>query len=250
MAERISDRLVVVDGNDREVLQFDARFAVLDLGAQGNEGDLRVRGEDGEFKFHFDAGRLLLIVRDASGRDVLHFQGINSQLRVGAQGNEGDLYVLDADGEASIHLNGGDGDILLQNADCAEEFDLGEEATAEPGTVVVLDDDGSVRAGRQPYDRRVAGVVSGAGEHRPGIVLDRRHSARPRVPVAVMGKVFCRVDATYGPVGVGDLLTTSPTTGHAMTAADPVKAAGAVVGKALKPLAEGVGLVPVLVSLR
>ena len=65
-----------------------------------------------------------------------------------------------------------------------------------------------------------------------------------------MGKVFCRVDASYGSVAAGDLLTTSPTIGHAMKAADRSRAFGAVLGKALKPLAGGRGLVPVLVTLQ
>jgi hypothetical protein len=66
----------------------------------------------------------------------------------------------------------------------------------------------------------------------------------------MMGKVFCKVDAAHGPVDVGDLLTTSPKAGHAMTATDPPSAIGAVVGKALRPLANGTGLVPILVMLR
>jgi hypothetical protein len=65
-----------------------------------------------------------------------------------------------------------------------------------------------------------------------------------------MGKVYCKVDARYSPIEVGDLLTTSPTMGHAMKAEDPLKAFGSVIGKALRPLQEGLGLVPVLVALQ
>jgi len=249
MAERINDRLTVVDGSGREVLLFDAGFAVLDIGAAGNEGDFRLRGDDGAFTIHLDGGRRMLYVRDGNGRDVLHFNAANSLLQVGAQGNEGDIYVRDNSGAISIHLDGGSGDIILHNADCAEEFDCGAGEVPDPGAVVVLDDDGAIRAGTRPYDRRVAGVVSGAGDYRPAIVLDR-NGAGPRVPVAVMGKVFCQVDATFGPIGVGDLLTTSPTAGRAMAASDPVRSIGAVVGKALRPLPDGTGLVPILVALR
>jgi hypothetical protein len=96
----------------------------------------------------------------------------------------------------------------------------------------------------------VAGIVSGAGGYKPALVLDRRSGAPPRVPVAMLGKVFCRVDATDRPVRAGDLLTTSATVGHAMVVADRARAAGAVVGKALRPLAGGTALVPVLVCLR
>jgi hypothetical protein len=250
MAERFSDQLVVVDAANRQVFTFDAQRAVLDLGAEGNEGDLRLIDADGEFRFHFDAGNQLFWVRDGSGREVLRFDGTNSLLRIGALGNEGDVHVLDNAGVASIQLDGGSGDIILRNADCAEEFDVAGDDLVQPGTVVVLDDDGAVRPSRRAYDRRVAGIVSGAGDLRPAIVLDRRRGPRPRVPVAVMGKAFCRVDATHGAVEVGAALTTSPTPGHAMAATDPVRAAGAIVGKALRRLDEGVGLVPVLVTLR
>ncbi|MEU4426142.1 hypothetical protein AB0F81_36445 [Actinoplanes sp. NPDC024001] len=250
MAERITDRLTVVDTDNREVLLFDADFAALDLGATGNEGDLRIRGDDGGFKFHLDGGRMLLVVRDAAGRDVLQFHAPNSQLRVGSQGNAGDVFVIDGSGATSIHLNGAAGDIVLQNADCAEEFECATDETPEPGSVVVLDADGGVRLSCEPYDTRVAGVVSGAGGYRPALVLDRRPGGRPRVPVAMLGKVFCRVDATDRPVRAGDLLTTAATPGHAMPAADLARATGAVIGKALRPLPDGTGLLPVLVCLR
>jgi hypothetical protein len=250
MAERITDRLTVVDGNGREVLQFDAGFAALDLGAEGNEGDLRIRGNDGAFKFHFDGGRMLFYVRDAEGRDVLQFHAPNGQLRVGSQGNAGDVFVFDSGGATSIHLNGNAGDIILQNADCAEEFDCAGEVP-EPGTVVVLDPGGGVVPSSRPYDTRVAGIVSGAGDYKAALVLDRQSGgAHPRVPVAMLGKVFCRVDATGRPVRAGDLLTTSATVGHAMAVAEPARATGAMVGKALRPLPSGTGLLPVLVCLR
>lgn len=146
-------------------------------------------------------------------------------------------------------------DIVLQNADCAEEFDIAPAASGcpagvDPGTVMVLAGEGALRASFEPYDKRVAGIVSGAGDYQPGIVLDRQPGAGNRQPIALMGKVFCKVDAGYGPVEIGDLLTTSPTPGHAMKAADPTKAFGAVIGKALRPLDAGRGLIPVLVSLQ
>jgi hypothetical protein len=81
-------------------------------------------------------------------------------------------------------------------------------------------------------------------------VLDRQQNGENRLPIALMGKVFCKVDASLGAVEIGDLLTTSPTPGHAMKATDPLKAFGAVIGKALRPLADGQGLIPVLVALQ
>jgi hypothetical protein len=49
---------------------------------------------------------------------------------------------------------------------------------------------------------------------------------------------------------VGDMLTSSPTEGHAMKALDRERAFGAVVGKALRPLDEGCGLIPILITLQ
>jgi hypothetical protein len=65
-----------------------------------------------------------------------------------------------------------------------------------------------------------------------------------------MGKVYCKVDASYGEIEVGDLLTTSPTHGQAMKVIDPLKAFGSVIGKALRPFKEGQGLIPILIALQ
>lgn len=142
------------------------------------------------------------------------------------------------------------GDISLVNADCAEDFDISDESSAEPGTVMVLDDESKLRESHHAYDKRVAGVISGAGYYKPGLVLDKQESQQNRKPIALLGKVFCKVDAQFGAIEVGDLLTTSPTPGHAMKTSDPLKAFGAVIGKALRPLADGQGLIPILIALQ
>jgi len=142
------------------------------------------------------------------------------------------------------------GDIKLLGADCAEDFDVADPAAAEPGTVMVLDDTGGVRVSDRDYDSRVAGVMSGAGTYRPAVILDRRGSTSGRLPLAIMGKVYCKVDATRAPVAVGDLLTTSSTPGHAMKAEDPGRAFGAVIGKAMQACSGTRGLIPILVALQ
>ena len=81
-------------------------------------------------------------------------------------------------------------------------------------------------------------------------MLDRQQAQGERKPIALLGKVYCKVDAQHGPIEVGDMLTSSPTSGHAMKASDPFKAFGAVIGKALQPLAAGQGLIPILVALQ
>src|SRR5512144_131115 len=142
------------------------------------------------------------------------------------------------------------GDIQLTGADYAEEFDLIDAQAPDPGTVMVLDESGAVRVSDSTYDHRVAGVISGAGGYKPAVIMDRRNARSARRAVALMGKVHCKVDADYYPVGVGDLLTTSATAGHAMKATDRSRAPGSTLGKALMPLPTGRGLVPILIALQ
>jgi hypothetical protein len=141
-------------------------------------------------------------------------------------------------------------DINLTNGDCAEDFDVAGVAAVEPGTVMVLDDTGELSASWKAYDKRVAGVVSGAGTYRAAIVLDKRDTGAVRQPIALLGKTYCKVDAQFQAIEVGDLLTTSPTPGHAMSASDAGQAFGAVIGKALRPLRSGKGLIPILIALQ
>jgi hypothetical protein len=101
--------------------------------------------------------------------------------------------------------------------------------------VVVIGQNGALRQSHDAYDTKVAGVVAGAGTYRPGIVLDRQDVSTRRLSISLVGKVFCKVDSRYAPIAVGDLLTSSPTPGHAMKAADPNRAFGAIIGKALQP---------------
>ncbi len=168
----------------------------------------------------------------------------SSQTGVGVYGKGGGLAGL-FEGDVEVT-----GDIRLKNADCAEDFDIIGLEKVEPGTVMVIDCEGALKQSDRPYDKRVAGVISGAGNYKAGIVLDKQESSKNRMPIALMGKVYCKVDASYGAIEVGDLLTTSPTSGHAMRTDDPMKAFGAVIGKALQPLEEGQGLIPILIALQ
>jgi hypothetical protein len=151
------------------------------------------------------------------------------------------------------------GDIRLLNADCAEDFDILEE-DVEPGTVMVLSENGSLHSSTQEYDKKVTGIVSGSGGYKPAIILGshnlqsqnemKESKDKNRLPIALMGKVYCKVDARHASIEIGDLLTTSSTKGHAMKAGDPLKAFGAVIGKALGSIKGGFGSIPVLVTLQ
>jgi hypothetical protein len=142
------------------------------------------------------------------------------------------------------------GDIQLVGADCAEQFEVHEAGLCDPGTVMVIEETGVLVPSRNAYDQHVAGIISGAGEFRPGLILDRRSDADRCRPIALVGKACCKAVAVDAPIAVGDLLTTSGVAGHAMKATDRSRAFGAIIGKALQPLASGTGLVRILIALQ
>jgi hypothetical protein len=209
--------------------------------ADGTAGDILLGGNGSN-------GDLLLFPSGATG-----IAGISSSAKATLllKGGTRKIHLRNANGNDSIILDGNTGDILLHNADCAEEFDMSLASTEiEPGTVMVLDNDGMLEPSSRPYDKRVAGVISGAGGYKPGIVLDRKHSPNKRVSLALLGKVFCKVDAQYSQIRVGDMLTTSPTVGHAMRARDRSKAFGSIIGKAMRGTRTGKSLIPILIALQ
>lgn len=177
-------------------------------------------------------------------------QGDGAAIYAEKQGSKGHAGYF----KGNVHVTGSidvGGDVRLLGADLAEGFDVASSDQIEPGSVLVLDPQGGLTVATTAYDTAVAGVVSGAGDYRPGLLLDQSNGQADRVPVALVGKVECFVDARFGTVRVGDLLTTSPTPGYAMRAADQQKAFGAVLGKALRPVPEGAqGLIPILVCLQ
>ncbi len=216
-------------------------FSKATIRAEAAKGTLRVGGA-GTF------GKLSVFGFDDT-EDFFIQTGGGAFIQMGGHGGGAAISMLNKNGKQVIRLDGDQEDIFLSGADCAEDFDVASPSEVEPGMVMVIDECGSLRPSDRPYDRRVAGVISGAGNFRPGIVLGR--SEKPgRVALALVGKVFCKVDATAVPVEVGDLITTSNLLGHAMKAADPLKSFGAVIGKALRPLRSGCDLIPILVALQ
>ncbi len=148
----------------------------------------------------------------------------------------------------SLEITGG--------ADFAENFDVNAvsahaaELKIEAGMVVAIDplNPGKLTLSTKAYNRRVAGIISGAGGVNPGMRMSQAGTlANGQHPVALSGRVYCWVD---GAVKAGDLLTTSTTPGHAMKATNRTKAQGAILGKAMTSQKEGKGLVLVLVTLQ
>lgn len=146
---------------------------------------------------------------------------------------------------SSITIHGG--------ADLAEPFQMVDGGSGIPqGAVVVIDEKnpGQLRMSDRAYDSRVAGVVSGANGIHPGIQLLQQGALEGGKNVALTGRVYVQADTANGSIQPGDLLTTSPTPGHAMKVTEHLKAQGAILGKAMTGLDQGKGMVLVLVTLQ
>jgi hypothetical protein len=143
---------------------------------------------------------------------------------------------------------------ITGGSDLSEQFDITtSNEPPEAGMVVVIDpaNPGQLTVSTRPYDRKVAGVISGANGIRPGMLMGQHDTAADgEYPVALTGRVWCHCDATNGSIQPGDLLTTSATPGHAMKVTDYGKAPGAIIGKAMTRLESDKGLVLVLVNLQ
>ena len=72
--------------------------------------------------------------------------------------------VLSIDSSGNVRIPG---DILFTGADLAECLEVADDP--DPGDVMVIGEDGALRRCGEPYDRRVAGVVSGALDRRSGL---------------------------------------------------------------------------------
>ncbi len=139
---------------------------------------------------------------------------------------------------------------ITGGSDLAENFEVKDGIGA--GMVVAIDpaNPGKLVLSRRAYDRRVAGVISGANDLSAGMVLSDLKGAQNSLPLALSGRVWVYADATKVPIRPGDLLTTSAIAGHAMKVTDYRRAQGAIIGKAMTGLRSSKGLVLVLVTLQ
>jgi hypothetical protein len=183
---------------------------------------------------------------------------------VRASTDSGSMFVGQVSGgvnRARIDANGKgffNGGTQTGGADFAESIQATQDAgKLEPGDVLEIDPQhGGVRQSRAANSLLVAGVYS----TQPSVLAVGQHgiddSLAGEVPVALLGVVPTKATAENGPIQIGDLLVTSSLPGHAMKVQPKVVngvtvyPTGAILGKALEPLAQGTGVIKVLVTLR
>lgn len=177
----------------------------------------------------------------ASGNALLLYgNGSGTEFRI----QNLDLKVQGTTSTGVLEITGG--------SDLAEPFETSHSECLPAGSVVVIDQDnpGMVKLSNRPYDKRVAGVISGAGGVNPGLTLRQEESQSGGQLVALTGQVYVHATASNGAIEPGDLLTTSATPGCAMRVTDYQKSQGAILGKAMTGLKSDSGLVLVLVALQ
>ncbi len=282
-------QISLLDDNGTTTISMDAENGVMDGGAAvamytganpsvntiyldaddvgDGGGIITMHDKDGTKTVHIDAsgtgaaeGGAQLSLSDSTGTTTI---SLDAQ-----QGVDGGAYVYLATeaGDGTIRLDAdyggtGEGRVITSvleitgGSDLSEQFDIRrseENTVASPGMVVCIDPHhpGELVVSSRAYDPTVAGIISGAGGVKPGMLMSQDGSISDgQYPVALTGRVYCRADASYGSIRPGDLLTTSETPGYAMKVSDHRRAHGAVIGKAMTALEEGQGLILILVSL-
>ncbi|MCP5007833.1 MAG: hypothetical protein GY941_28435 [Planctomycetes bacterium] len=200
-----------------------------------------------------------LLINRPEGHNIEFREGNRNQMVIKTGGNVIINKDLEVNGTAKVKV------IEIKGADFSEKFDISKphqlkdyieqeyDTKIEPGMVTCIDPEnpGKLLISSKAYDRTVAGIISGAGGIRTGMLMGQEGTAaNGEYPVALSGRVYCKADAAHGSIKPGDLLTTSDTPGYVMKVNDYDRAHGATIGKAMSSLDEGTGLVLTLVSLQ
>ena len=216
---------------------------ILDVGSDGTgdieipAGDLHVSGDiTGSDWGDLDIDQSDVQVSDlGASDDDLDMDG-NDITRAGLTHTD-ELLVSDSpdDGplpatDNSAYIEGDlsiDGDFIGAGADLAEIMEVSDnqEDELEPGEVVVLDENLTVKRSEEAKDTGAAGVVSTD----PAMVMAKD---RDGVELALSGTAPVKVTVENGEIQPGDLLTTSDEPGKAMKCEKPVECHGSIIGKA------------------
>ncbi|MBL8878658.1 MAG: hypothetical protein JNG88_06010 [Phycisphaerales bacterium] len=198
---------------------------------------------------------------EATGGGFLVLGGINGA-NISMDNNE--IMARNNGAVSTLYLNNDGGDVVIapsgtahvrvleiSGADVAERFPTTDKV--EPGMVVMIDaaNPGHLCLAKGAYNKRVAGIASGANGLPAGTILGNLPGMEDATPIALSGRVWVQCDTTDRAIEVGDMLTTSNTAGCAMAVEPTANAAGAIIGKAMTGLAKGEkGMVLVLVNLQ
>jgi len=232
-----------------EVIRWDNsidKFVISDDLHVGGAGTINLDPEsgDGVGDVRCDGGVTIRVDQDNDE------SGPNAGVFAVTANNESLLLLMQGTNEANLELDNG---VVTDAFDFAEAFRaLDGESDLAPGDVVSL----AIGAGLEEhcrrttaaYDGRILGVVSTNPAFTCGMSFDSRDAADPELtrlarealergdekeaerlgllmdqrmreiwrPVAMLGRVPCKVDGQFGAIHAGDPVTSSNTPGHAM----------------------------------
>lgn len=168
--------------------------------------------------------------------------------------SDGDRFMIDKPNNGCVDFYIDNNSIthvrsLQIHGGCDIKEDLNSIEDLEPGDIVVIDEKnpGNIRRTNQEYDKKVAGIISGANGINSGLSLSQNDVLEGKYPLAMLGRVYVKVT---GKIEIGDMLTTSSKPGFAMAVKDYSTAHGCVIGKAMTANEKEEGLVLVLVNLQ
>lgn len=239
---------------------------ILDGNGIAGGGDLKILDGDGNNRVRIFS-QLNPNVNTGGYMDLFNGNNVQTVLINGHSTTHaaGRIVLSDSDGNNKILLLGdyngtGDGRIITDEieikggSDLAEMFDISnEESVVDPGLLVSLDPDnpGQLMISNQAYDKKIAGIISGANGIKAGILMGQDETiADGDNLVTLSGRTYLKANTSNGAIKIGDSITSSKIAGEAMRASKKKKSRGAIVGKALTSLEDGSGYILVLVSLR
>ena len=185
---------------------------------------------------------------------------INSAGRYAVQANTDATYGLYT--PDSVYVGGKIDLVGAVDPVIGERFKVDPQGHYEVGDLLVIDPDSPYLVlSSEPNDTKVIGVVGPGVDYERGelmVIVFGWHGAKPAEDDEENLRTVARikVDARYGSIQRGDLLTSSPRPGYAMKA-QPVDVSGieiyrpgTIIGKALEPLDSGQGLIEIFIVLQ
>ena len=226
-------RLLVQSQDGLNTVGYQPFLTLTDGNAGYRRG--RMQSGNGDVLFYTETGI-------AAGVPNFSIKDVTGNVGIGTPNPSARLEVIGRTKTGTLEITGG--------SDLAEPFEA--ETAFEPGTIMSINPEhpGTLQQSIMAYDTRVAGIVSGAGDVRPGLTLRQDNVMTGNTLIAIAGRVYCKAEALSIPIQPGDLLTTSRLAGYAMKATDKERSRGAIIGKAMSTLKNGKGLVLVLVNLQ
>jgi hypothetical protein len=150
--------------------------------------------------------------------------------------------------QGSVALKGIKND-AEQPGNIAEFFRVDNDDHISAGDILAVSDMGGavLTKTKEKYMTSVIGIVTGKAL----ITINNSGEEEKIYPVALCGKVICKVDAKSGAIKPGDLIVSSDNPGYGMKGTiDSFGKVGSVIGKALEGIESGSGNIMVFISAK